>query len=887
MVGRRDRFGRASFAGALTVFIAVTASVLGVALLLAGGLLRNLPIVIGGAGAIAIAGLAAVQIWMRRPNPSMIVMFSGLIVVGASQIQPEALTHAAALCLASIGVPLILLHGARGAPLYLVGVGATMAHLATFSTDLGFDVIAALAVVSTAVWGANIIYHEIATRLRQSEQQFRAAFDRAPIPTALLGPETFQDVNEAFAETFGYRREELLEMDYSELTHPDDLELSRAFIKDFALREATEDFATATLDKRYLSRDGSVIWARTAITSLKTANEEPLRIVHVLDTSPQRRALAELRHSEERFRSLVDLLPVGIWEEDYSDVGKWLESLRAAGVEDLARYLEENPGAVRYAATLIEVLGVNPAAIAYVGATGQSEMLGKIPAETISSDTEASLTAQFLALWDGRTTMTTEVTGTTFDGSRIDGQLQLVVPTVGERPDLGRVVVAITDLTRRRLAERELEERVDLENLIAQLSTHFINLNPDETHEGIDEALEAIGTHVGADRSYVFQIDFEAGVMSNTHEWCADGVEPMKDRLQDAPVAGFPWIHDWVLNDRPLVIDDVAELPDEAAAERAEFEAQGIVSLMAVPMLHAGSVVGFVGFDLLHHARHWSGSDTKLLRLVGEMFVNALERTNTDRRVNDLIDSKDQLIASVSHELRTPLTAILGLAEELRDREDLVEWEQRDLLEVIAEQSHELANIVEDLLVASRVETDDLRVTPGDISLQRELGHVMRLLPTPAGREVTLPDGDVPAWADAVRVRQILRNLITNSYRYGGNRIELRLAEQAGTATVSVWDDGAGVPAAQRGRIFDPYRRAHETPGRPGSLGLGLAVSRRLAKLMGGDLRYRHDRGSVFELTLPTSPPAPQPEPADPFPADALVSGDADLEVKSLEPDVP
>ena len=266
------------------------------------------------------------------------------------------------------------------------------------------------------------------------------------------------------------------------------------------------------------------------------------------------------------------------------------------------------------------------------------------------------------------------------------------------------------------------------------------------------------------------------------------------------------------------------------------------------------------------------------------MFVNALERTAADRRVNDLIDSKDQLIASVSHELRTPLTAVLGLAEELRDRDDLAEWERRELLEVIAEQSHELTHIVEDLLVASRVETDDLRVTPGTVSLQRELGHVMRLLPTPAGREVALPDGDAAVWADSVRVRQILRNLITNAYRYGGNHIEIRFIEGEGTCGAAVWDDGPGVPAAQRGRIFEPYRRAHETPGRPGSLGLGLAVSRRLAQLMGGELTYRYDAGSRFELILPAPSGSAAVGPTDPFPADTLMPDDAGVEIGSLDP---
>jgi signal transduction histidine kinase len=104
--------------------------------------------------------------------------------------------------------------------------------------------------------------------------------------------------------------------------------------------------------------------------------------------------------------------------------------------------------------------------------------------------------------------------------------------------------------------------------------------------------------------------------------------------------------------------------------------------------------------------------------------------------------------------------------------------------------------------------------------------------------------------ADPIRVRQIIRNLITNALRYGGPNIEVVMSSTAGARIIEVIDDGEGIPEADRERIFVAYERAHHTEGQPGSVGLGLTVSRTLADLMGGSLTYRFDGRSHFRLEL-------------------------------------
>ena len=220
-----------------------------------------------------------------------------------------------------------------------------------------------------------------------------------------------------------------------------------------------------------------------------------------------------------------------------------------------------------------------------------------------------------------------------------------------------------------------------------------------------------------------------------------------------------------------------------------------------------------------------------------------------ERDLAALVESKDDLVASVSHELRTPITTILGMAFELRDHgDDFNRSETRELVEIIADQSRELSNIVEDLLVAAWSDSDALTVRAEIVNVTTELNRIVPTGPRAPRVEVERP---VLAWVDPLRLRQILRNLLTNAVKYGGPSVVVTAEARGETVVIEVKDDGPGVPEADRARIFDPYVRSQEDLALPGSLGLGLPVSRRLARVMGGDLQYRYDDGSVFELTLP------------------------------------
>ncbi|MEX1134353.1 MAG: HAMP domain-containing sensor histidine kinase [Acidimicrobiia bacterium] len=212
----------------------------------------------------------------------------------------------------------------------------------------------------------------------------------------------------------------------------------------------------------------------------------------------------------------------------------------------------------------------------------------------------------------------------------------------------------------------------------------------------------------------------------------------------------------------------------------------------------------------------------------------------------DLIRAKDAFIASISHELRTPLTAVVGLSAEMTAGA-MSQKEKDELMQLILDQSREMTFIVEDLLVAARAEIGTVSVELVRVDLLAEVNAALESVDV--GLQ-PLPESLPTVLADPARVRQILRNLLTNLNRYGGSSRRVIGAEKGGRAWVEVRDDGAGVSPVDSERIFEPYSSAHT--GVTGSVGLGLSVARQLAELMGGSLTYRRDQGeSVFRLELP------------------------------------
>ncbi len=227
--------------------------------------------------------------------------------------------------------------------------------------------------------------------------------------------------------------------------------------------------------------------------------------------------------------------------------------------------------------------------------------------------------------------------------------------------------------------------------------------------------------------------------------------------------------------------------------------------------------------------------------------------TEAQRRLEEMLASKDRFLASVAHELRTPLTAVVGFAQELRDNTDLSVAEQREFIALVAQNSVEMSHLIEDILVIARSEIGEVRVVPKAMDLEAEVSSVLKLLPN-HGLRVSDTNEPVFAFADPSRVRQIVRNLVTNALRYGGREVSIDVGRDDELAFVAVSDNGPPLPPGDTNRIFEPYQKMKGPDSVPGSIGLGLTVSRALARAQGGDVSARREGDrNIFTLALPVS----------------------------------
>ena len=252
-------------------------------------------------------------------------------------------------------------------------------------------------------------------------------------------------------------------------------------------------------------------------------------------------------------------------------------------------------------------------------------------------------------------------------------------------------------------------------------------------------------------------------------------------------------------------------------------------------------------------------SDDQLasLRALSTQVMALLELRRTVRELREqqaaLLEAsrlREVLMGTVSHELRTPLTAIIGFIEFLN--EDLDPEERADIVHRLGRQAGDLQHLVDDLLIAARAEADSLNVEEHPVNLETQVTLALEDVSVVFADAISVETDPCLAYGDPARVRQIIRNLLTNAVRYGGPSITLRTHEREEACYLLVLDDGPGIPVDEREHIFERFHQASNANYVASSAGLGLPISRLLAEKMKGTLTYRYENGhSIFELTLP------------------------------------
>jgi len=332
---------------------------------------------------------------------------------------------------------------------------------------------------------------------------------------------------------------------------------------------------------------------------------------------------------------------------------------------------------------------------------------------------------------------------------------------------------------------------------------------------------------------------------------------------------------------RQVVVEDVTTDP-VFAPYRAAAEGAGFRSCHSTPLIaRRGDIVGVLSV-FFPGPRRPSEREMRLMDLHARIAADAIENARLHQRLQRELEDrkqslarehiaraeaesanrmKDEFLATVSHELRTPLNAILGWAHILRAGAPDEATMTRGM-EVIERNAQTQAQLVEDILDASRVITGSLRLTRGRVDLAAVIntatdsvrlgaegkGIELAVILDPAARQIS---------GDASRLQQMVWNLLSNAIKFTspGGRVEIRLARIDGYAQIQVTDTGEGIAPQFLPFIFDRFRQADSTiTRRHGGLGLGLAIVRHLAELHEGTVEAEsagEGYGATFTIRLP------------------------------------
>ena len=324
---------------------------------------------------------------------------------------------------------------------------------------------------------------------------------------------------------------------------------------------------------------------------------------------------------------------------------------------------------------------------------------------------------------------------------------------------------------------------------------------------------------------------------------------------------------------RALLEGTVVHIPDVGADPEYTFAGPALGNfrtIVAVPMLREGTAIGVLAL-MRNAVRPFSEKQIELVSTFADQAAIAIENVrlfdeiqDKNRQLAEASEHKSQFVSSVSHELRTPLNAIIGLTEMMVTNAARFGTEKalEPLHRVNAAGKH-LLDLINEVLDLSKIEAGKLELNVEAVDLARLIDEVIgtagQLADKNQNRLIVEAQENVGALAaDSLRLKQILLNLLSNACKFtkeGEVALRVRkVADGRDWVELAVADTGIGLTAEQQAKLFQEFTQADSlTARRYGGTGLGLALSRKLARMMGGDVTVTSEagKGSVFTVRLP------------------------------------
>ncbi|MCU7830145.1 MAG: PAS domain S-box protein [Candidatus Thiodiazotropha sp. (ex Myrtea sp. 'scaly one' KF741663)] len=443
-------------------------------------------------------------------------------------------------------------------------------------------------------------YWQLTRKITKSEQQYRTIVENSHDGIWQIDSEgrtTF--VNQTLANMFGYSIEEMQGKSMYD------------FMDETAIRIAQNNLQRRSSgiaeshDFKFQHKDGHDVWTRMNTSPINDSGDRFIgALAMVSDITEVRRESLRLKESEEKFNQLTHAIREVFW----------------LGSPDWQEVYYVSPG--------YESVWGRSCQTLYEDATSWMKAL---PHEDLLK-VEVFLAEQGRVPWE-------ELHFPEYRVVRPDGEICWIdakaFAIFDESGKLHRVAGVAEDVTGRKNKELELSHRLDLEKLITNQASLLLEASVDELDQQLEGLLQKVALFSASDRAYIFQFDSTFRSMSNTHEWCAEGVSAQKQKLQRLSLSEFQYMLGLFAEDKPLFIQTLDDLPTEASEFKQHLEEQQITSLLAMPIHIDHMLSGFIGFDAVSSSSKWQQGDVLLLRAFSDVLASAIKRHRIEAALRD------------------------------------------------------------------------------------------------------------------------------------------------------------------------------------------------------------------------------------------------------------
>ena len=338
--------------------------------------------------------------------------------------------------------------------------------------------------------------------------------------------------------------------------------------------------------------------------------------------------------------------------------------------------------------------------------------------------------------------------------------------------------------------------------------------------------------------------------------------------VPSTPVDGNSEVAIMVRTGKSYRIDDIRTDVSLAPQERARLIGLNRRALAGVPLLRQGRTIGCLTISSAAPTR-FSDAQIALLQTFADQAVIAIENVRLfneiqekSRQLEVANRHKSEFLANMSHELRTPLNAIIGFSEVLKERMfGQLNDKQGEYIEDIHNSGKHLLSLINDILDLSKVEAGRMELELADFDLPAALSNALTLVRERAQRHgLKLELEADPALgafrSDERKFKQVMLNLLSNAVKFTpeGGKVGVRARSLEAGVEVAVWDTGVGIAPEDKALVFEEFRQVGKDYTRKAEgTGLGLALTRRMVELLGGQIRLDSvpGKGSTFIFTLP------------------------------------